>query len=126
MNEDRNTYIGSRDFVLNRSWVTELWMKVIQKAIDDLATFTRTYEDGEKLSDEEKMYADTAYGFLFDPEYAIDLGGYDITLEELLEFWGCESVNRWREDLRERIKVLVVEKRAIIEARRNNDASSNR
>ena len=121
MNEDRDAYIGSRDYILDRSWVTEFWMKVILKAIDDLASISRMEEDEEKISEEEWLYAETAHGFLFDPEYVIDLDGKDITLEELLENWGCEDINKWRERTKQRIQILIVEKRRALQLRRSKD-----
>lgn len=116
--DDRETYLSSRDNVIERSWVTELWMRVIQKAIDDLALFTRMHEDGETLTEEDKMYADTAYSFLFNPEYTVTIGNIEITVEELISIWGCENPERWRDMLRDKIKKLVVTKRKAVETRR--------
>ena len=127
MNEDRDAYIGSRDYILERSWVTELWMRVIQKAIDDLALFTRMYEDKEKISEEEWGYAETAHGFLFDPDYVIDIDGKDVSLADLLDNWGCEDVVGWRTKTSKRVRQLVIEKRKTLQTRRNKeDASRHR
>lgn len=126
MNEDRDAYIGSRDYILERSWVTELWMRVIQKAIDDLALFIRMEEDGEKISEEEWAYGETAHGFLFDPHYVIDLAGKGATLEELLENWGCHDIKGWREMTRERILLLVKEKRKALYTRRSKEYANRR
>lgn len=118
MQDDRTLYVGSRDFILYRSWVTELWMRVIQKAIDDLALFTRMREDGEKLSEEEEILASTAEGFLFNPEYTIDLAGTEITLEDLLEHWECKDMKRWRSVTRDKVEALVEEKRNALQRKK--------
>lgn len=121
MSEDRDVYIGSRDYILDRSWVTELWMRVIQKAIDDLALFIRMEEDGEKISEEDWLYGETAHGFLFDPDYRVSLDGKETSLADLLENWGCCDIDEWRELTREKVYRLVIEKRKALHIRRNKD-----
>jgi len=117
--DETEAYIGSRGQVLNRSWPTLLWMEVIKKAEEDLALFIRMHEDGEKLSDEDKFHADTAYGFLFDPEYTIWLGNTEITLEELLENWySVKSMEQWREKQWIKIREKVKRKRTALQTRR--------
>jgi hypothetical protein len=118
---DRDDYLESRDNVLERSWVTELWMRVIQKAIDDLALFTRMHEDGEFISEENMIYANTAYNFLFNPEYTIQIGDIEITVEELISLWGCENPTSWREILKEKIDKLVIIKRKAVKTRRSRN-----
>lgn len=93
-------------------------MRVIQKAIDDLALFTRMREDNEKLSEEDIHYANTAYNFLFNPEYTIQIGKMELTTEELISLWGCEDVGGWRIRVRKRVKRLVKAKRRAVETRR--------
>ena len=93
-------------------------MRVIQKAIDDLALFTRMREDGEELSEEDTYYADTAYNFLFNPEYTIQIGKMELTTEELIALWGQENVHRWRKRVKEKAKRLVKTKRKAVETRR--------
>lgn len=119
--DDRDRYLSSRDNILERSWETELWMRVIQKAIDDLALYRRMHADGEELSEEDVLYADTAYNFLFNPEYTIMVGTMELTLEELLGMWGCENMTAWRERVREKVKMLEKEKRKAILARRSRN-----
>jgi hypothetical protein len=120
--EEENPYIGCRNNILDRSWVTELWMRVIQKAIDDLAVAIRMHEDGEPLSEEDKFNADTAYNFLFIDGYTISIGDAekpkDITTAELISIWGCEDINMWREGIVEKLKQLVEEKRKAVYTRR--------
>ena len=118
MTEDRSNYLTSKHDILRRSWVTELWMRVIQKAIDDLALFTRAHEDGEELSEEDMYYADTAYNFLFDPEYMIRIGKMELTTEELIALWGQENISRWRKRVKKKVKKLVITKRKAVETRR--------
>jgi hypothetical protein len=124
--DDRDRYLSSRDNILERSWETELWMRVIQKAIDDLALYRRMHADGEELSEEDVLYADTAYSFLFNPEYTIMIGTMELTLEELLAMWGCENITTWRERVRKKVQVLEQEKRKAILARRSrNEGEKN-
>lgn len=104
---NRDLYIENRESTLGKSWVTDLWMKVIKKAIDDLVLYTRIIKDGGTLSEEEKMNADTAYGFLFDPEYTIRIGNMEITTEELIAHWDVEDVDGWRRMIKNRIEDLV-------------------
>lgn len=82
-------------------------MKVIKKAIDDLVLYTRIVKDGGTLSEEEKMNADTAYGFLFDPEYTIMIGDMEVTTEQLISHWDIENVEAWRRMTRKKIQDLV-------------------
>lgn len=124
--DDRDRYLSSRDNILERSWETELWMRVILKAIDDLALYRRMHADGENLSEEDIFHADTAYNFLFNPEYTITIGNMELTLEELLAIWGCEDVDGWRKKTRERVKCLEAEKRkAILVRRSRNEGDEN-
>lgn len=117
--DDREAYIGSRDQILDRSWVTLLWMQVIAKAKEDLALFIRMREDGEKLSDEDKFHADTAYNFLFAEDYLIPLGDIEITLEELLGNWReIKNIRTWREEQWKDIKEKAQRKRKALQTRR--------
>lgn len=117
--DERQAYIGSRHQVLDRSWVTSLWMQVITKAKEDLALFIRMYEDGEDLSDEDKFYADTAYNFLFVEEYTISLGDIEVTLEELLRNWrNIKSMKDWRKRQWKDIRKKVTQKRKALRTRR--------
>lgn len=104
---DRDLYIENRETTLGKSWVTDLWMKVIKKAIDDLVLYTQIAKDGGTLSEEDKMNASTAYGFLFDPEYTIKIGDMEVTTKELISHWDIEDVDGWREMTKKRIQDLV-------------------
>jgi len=117
--DDRTVYIGSRDQVLDRSWVTLLWMEVIAKAKEDLALFLRMHEDGESLSEEDKFYADTAYSFLFVDGYTIALGNTEITIEDLLRNWReIKSIDKWRKQQWKDIRKKVRQKRSALKTRR--------
>lgn len=111
--KDKDLYIGNRENTLKKSWVTDLWMSVIRKAINDLALYSKVIQDGGKLSEEEITNAETAYGFLFDPEYTIQIGNMELTTEELLSHWPEEfyNIDRWRKDKKEEIKKLIEVKR---------------
>lgn len=117
--DETEAYLGGRGEILNKSWPTLLWMEVIKKAEEDLALFIRMQEDGEKLSDEDKLAADTAYGFLFNPEYTIWLGDIEVTLEELLENWYVvKNMDQWRKREWAKIREKAEKKRAALRTRR--------
>jgi len=122
MENNHDAYIGCRDDILSRSWVTELWMRVIHKAIDDLAIAIRMYEDEEPLSEEDKYNADTAYNFLFVDGYTINIGdqekSMEVTTAELISMWGCEDIKGWREEITDRLQTLVEDKRKAVYTRR--------
>jgi hypothetical protein len=107
VDNERDLYIDNRESTLGKSWVTDLWVKVIKKAIDDLVLYTRISKNGGKLSEEELLYANTAYGFLFDPEYTIQIGNMELTTAELISHWDIEDIDKWREEIRKKIKELV-------------------
>jgi DNA-directed RNA polymerase subunit RPC12/RpoP len=76
-NVERNAFISSRNDVLNKSFAADLWMKVINRAIDDLVIYTIYELEGKELKEEEKEYKESAYGFLFDENYTIALDDYE-------------------------------------------------
>jgi hypothetical protein len=154
---ERKAYIASRNDILTKSFATDLWMKVINRAIDDLVIYGLYELEGKQLKEEEKEYRDSANGFLFDNEYTISLDDYDavvrclkcnmdttkkmsiitsedficpncknkitaktattnvvstccaieITLAELLSYWGIENVDTFRNGCKKRIKELI-------------------
>lgn len=108
MTSEHELFISMRENMLGKSWVNDLWVRVIFKAIDDLALFKRMHQDGEHISEEQMFHADTAYNFLFIPGYTISVG---LTLRELLGIWGYEDIERWREGFRHIIDQLIIEKR---------------
>lgn len=78
-------------------------MRVVQKAIDDLILYRTLYKQGTKLNEEQTLYADTAYSFLFVPEYTIMVGDIEMTTEDLFSLWNIENISKWRKNLREKI-----------------------
>jgi hypothetical protein len=76
--EDRNAHLGSRTDVLSKSFVTDLWMKVISRAIEDLVSIALMKQQGVPLKDEDKESEETANGFLFDDDYRIPMDDYTV------------------------------------------------
>ena len=79
--KDRIAYIGSRNNVLNKSFVTDLWMKVIHRAIDDIVAYRIAKESNKRIREEELESVNDAYGFLFHDEYKIPLDDYMVDIE---------------------------------------------
>jgi len=74
--KDKEAYISSRNDVLNKSFVTDLWMKVILRAIDDVALYTIMRVTNKKLREEDLENESSALGFLFDEDYRIPMDDY--------------------------------------------------
>ena len=74
--QDRDAHINSRNDVLNKSFVTDLWMKVITRAIDDLALYEIMRRKGKELREEDLENEESALGFLFDDNYYIPMDDY--------------------------------------------------
>lgn len=100
--EDRQAHIGSRSDILSKSFVTDLWMKVIGRAVDDLVSINLMRQQGTPLKDEDKESEESAMSFLFDDNHRIALDDYlvDITCvncmaslsEPMSQFTGGESI----------------------------------
>lgn len=78
---DRQAFIGSRNNVLSKSFATDLWMKVIHRAIDDIVMYRSMKEIGKDLSEEDLEFEDSAYKFLFDDNYRIPVDDYLVDIE---------------------------------------------
>lgn len=78
---DRIAYIGSRSNILSKSFVTDLWMKVIHRAIDDIVTYRVSKEANKLIKEEELETINDAYGFLFHDEYKIPFDDYLIDVD---------------------------------------------
>lgn len=78
---DRQAFIASRNNVLGKSFVTDLWMKVIHRAIDDIVMYRSMREEDKELNEEEEEFEDSAYKFLFDDEYRIPVDDYLIDIQ---------------------------------------------
>jgi len=79
--QDRDAQIGSRNNVLSKSFVTDLWMKVITRAIDDLALYEIMRSKGKTLKEEDVENEQSALGFLFDDDYKVPLDDYKVDVK---------------------------------------------
>lgn len=77
----REAFISSRNNILRKSFVTDLWMKVIHRAIDDIVMYRSMKDMGKELNEEDLEFEDTAYKFLFDDNYRIPVDDYLIDIE---------------------------------------------
>jgi len=80
-NSDRTAYIQSRQDILNKTFVVDLWTKVIVRAIEDLAAYRIQRRIKKKLSEEELIFEASAHGFLFDDNWRIPIDDYKIMLQ---------------------------------------------
>lgn len=79
--KDKIAYIGSRSNVLSKSFATDLWMKVIHRAIDDIVTYKVSRDANKVIREEDKEAVNDAYGFLFHDEYKIPFDDYMVNIE---------------------------------------------
>jgi len=79
--EEREAQLSSRTDVLTKSFATELWMRVIQRAIDDVALFRIMRVKGKELKEEELEDERSAKSFLFDEDYAIVMDDYLVDVD---------------------------------------------
>jgi len=77
-NEDRLAQLSSRTETIRKSFVTDLWMKVLHRAIDDIVLYTVMRDNGIPLKEEDIEFEQSAYGFLFDDDYRIPMDDYDV------------------------------------------------
>lgn len=73
----REDYINSRNDVIRKSDATELWTKVISKAIDDIIYYT-VLENKQNLKEEEEACRKNAREFLFNDEHRVPFDYYTI------------------------------------------------
>lgn len=91
--DDREAQLASRSDVLTKSFATDLWMRVIQRAIDDLALFRFMRAKGKTLKEDELKDEASAKGFLFDDDYTIPMDDYLVDVD-------CPKCNRsWTDKL---------------------------
>lgn len=74
--EDREAHISSRSDILSKSFVTDLWMKVISRAVDDLVSIALIKKQDTELKDEDKELENSATSFLFNDDHRIALDDY--------------------------------------------------
>jgi DNA-directed RNA polymerase subunit RPC12/RpoP len=77
--EYREAQLSSRNDLMHRASEVDLWMRVIQRAVDDIVLFTKVQQI-RKLSEDEKEYLATANDFIFDDEYRIPIDDYNIEI----------------------------------------------
>ncbi len=76
--------IRKEEYTVNKDETNILFLHIIERAILDF----KSYKDS-KVPIEQDWYA-SAKGFLFDPEYRIPWGDYDINLDNILEYMGLD------------------------------------
>lgn len=86
---DRQIQLSCRNDVLSKSFVTDIWMRVITRAIDDVALYKIMRAQGKELSEEEAEFESSANAFLFDEEYRIPFDDYkaDIKCPKCTHIW---------------------------------------
>lgn len=74
----RQDYLNSRTDVIKKCYATDLWIKVISKAIDDIIYYRvlRERENKRQLKEEEQVDEQNAIAFLFDDSYKIPFDDY--------------------------------------------------
>jgi hypothetical protein len=87
--EDKEAQIGSRSNILSKSFVTELWVKVIRRAIDDIALYQTIRKLGRTLSEEDLQFEESAYSFLFNDDHKFPVCDYfvDATCSKCNRVW---------------------------------------
>jgi len=78
--EDRYAQLSSRTDILSKSFTTDLWMKVITRAIDDVALYQFMREEGKQLKEEEIEFEESAKAFLFDENHHIPIDDYQVNI----------------------------------------------
>ena len=89
--EEKESYIQCRNDLVNdyKMWATDIWMKVIRRAIEDAALCKTNRDHGIKLTEEEEQWEISALGFLFDPSWVVPFDDYfvDITCPKCQSIW---------------------------------------
>ena len=86
-NEDREAQLSSRTETISKSFVTDLWMKVLHRAIDDVVLYTVMRDSGTPLKEEDLEFEQSAHDFLFDDSYRIPMDDYDV----MIDCFGCKK-----------------------------------
>ena len=76
--EERSVTIESRQELSEsyKKWTTDLWMKVIQRAIEDAALAKSARDNDEEISEEMNKWEDSALSFLFNNDHKIPFDDY--------------------------------------------------
>jgi len=80
-NEDREAQLSSRTETISKSFVTDLWMKVLHRAIDDVVLYKTMRMNGTPLKEEDLEFEQSAYDFLFDDDYRIPMDDYQVVIK---------------------------------------------
>lgn len=88
-NLDRYAYVTSRSDVLTKSFVTDLWMRVVTKAIEDIAQFKIMRILNIPLKEEDLEDEESAVSFLFNRDHRIPLDDYivDVICQKCSFVW---------------------------------------
>jgi hypothetical protein len=80
--EEREAVFSARQSISNdfKKWPTDLWMKVIQRAIEDAAFAKSLRDSGEELTDEVLDWEDSAIEFLFNDNHKIPFDDYVVEI----------------------------------------------
>jgi len=86
---DRYAQLSSRSDILSKSFTTDVWMKVITRAIDDVALYEFMRQEGKKLKEEELEFEASAKSFLFNENEKILFDDYlvDVTCQKCRQVW---------------------------------------
>lgn len=89
--EERNTTLEARESLIqnHKKWPTELWTKVIERAIEDAAHAKGLRDSNKKLSFDAQENESSALSFLFDPKHKIPFDDYvvEITCPKCKHVW---------------------------------------
>jgi hypothetical protein len=73
---DQLALLSSRGSTFAKDGVSNMWIRVILRAVDDLILCEYKYRKNGSLTDEEMEFETTANGFLFDYQWRIPLDDY--------------------------------------------------
>ena len=77
--EYRQAQLESRNQIIHKTSEADLWMRVVQRAIEDIALFKFLKEERDLTTEEENLLA-SAEGFIFDDKHFILMEDYKISL----------------------------------------------
>jgi hypothetical protein len=78
--QEREAYIRSRTQVLNKTYATAIWMKVIHRAVDDIVLYETMLENKPSIKEEDMEDLESAKSFLFNDEHLIPFDDYIVII----------------------------------------------
>jgi hypothetical protein len=78
--DDRLAQLSSRSGIIRKSFVTDLWMKVLNRAIDDLVMYKVMRDNGVILKEEDLELENSAHSFLFNDKHRIPIDNYKVVV----------------------------------------------